>query len=114
MPKPKIFVFAVPCNEKQGIDPAPALDVGIENFHGDCVGYALAEDGEGLGSHLSSSIGWFRNDMGLTGNWKHDIYKKHYSDGYELVEIDGRSTQEEFVRAQELNKAKAETVKGEA
>lgn len=67
---PKIFVFV---NGGDGTDWQ--------------VGMAIAEDGHMLASHVSSSRGWFRHDMGLTGEWKHEHYRKHYPDGYELVEV---------------------------
>ena len=55
---------------------------------GDVMGYALAEDGEGLASHYSSSVSFSKHDMGLTSDWKHENYKAHYPDGFELEWID--------------------------
>ena len=49
---------------------------------------ALAEDGTHLASHVSSSEGFARHDIGLTSDWKHEAYKAHYPDGYELVWVD--------------------------
>lgn len=69
--KPKIFIFI---NSGRGTDM-----IG---------GSALAEDGNFLAGHLSSHEGWFRHDMGLTSDWKHDKYAAHYPDGYELVEVE--------------------------
>lgn len=37
-----------------------------------------------LTGHLSSGEEWFKHDMGITSDWKHDIYEKHYPDGYNL------------------------------
>ena len=54
----------------------------------DVIGYALAEDGTGLGSHLSSDGDYSMHDMGLTSSWKHDTYSEHYPEGYELEWID--------------------------
>jgi hypothetical protein len=68
---PKIYLYCDPYGKK-----------------GDVLGFALAEDGTGLASHLSSSLDFSRHDMGLTSDWKHECYAKHYSDGYELVWID--------------------------
>lgn len=68
--KPKIFVFV---NSGDGTDWQQ--------------GEALTEDGQFIASHVSSSRGFFRHDMGLTGEWQHDKYKAHYPDGYELVEV---------------------------
>jgi hypothetical protein len=49
---------------------------------------AMAEDGHVLASHCSSSEYWAKHDIGLTGTWKHDLYAKHYPDGYELVWVE--------------------------
>jgi hypothetical protein len=46
---------------------------------------ALAEDGYCLAGHLSSSEGWAKHDIGIGSDWKHEQYKAHYPDGYELV-----------------------------
>jgi len=74
--------------------------------NGDVIGQALAEDGEGLASHLSSNESWAKHDMGLRGDRKHEIYKEHYPDGYELVWIDDPSTDPRWQDALALNKAK--------
>lgn len=50
----------------------------------DVIGFAVAEDGTGLAQHLSSSESFSQHDMGITSNWKHETYDKHYPDGYEL------------------------------
>jgi hypothetical protein len=55
---------------------------------GDVLGYALAEDGKCLARHLSSSVSFSKHDMGLTSDWKHEHYKEHYPDGFELEWID--------------------------
>lgn len=49
---------------------------------------ALAEDGTSLASHVSSSEGFAKHDIGLTSDWKHDTYAKHYPGGYELEWVD--------------------------
>lgn len=49
---------------------------------------AMAEDGHALASHCSSSEYFAKHDIGLTSDWKHDTYAKHYPDGYELVWVD--------------------------
>lgn len=46
---------------------------------------ALAEDGTCLASHMSSSEGWARHDIGVTSGWKHEHYSEHYPDGFEMV-----------------------------
>lgn len=51
------------------------------------AGVAIAEDGKVLAQHLSSSESWCMHDMGMFPNncdWKHDKYKAHCPDGYEL------------------------------
>lgn len=68
--KPKIFVFI---NGGRGTEFVK--------------GESLSEDGHFLAGHLSSNETWFRHDMGLTSDWKHEKYKAHYPDGYELVEV---------------------------
>ena len=92
--KPKIYLFCAPA---QGWGPT------------DVVGYALGEDGAGLASHLSSSEGFSRHDMGLTSDWKHDIYNKHYPDGFELewIELDQLESHPGYQAALARNKAKA-------
>ncbi len=71
---------------------------------GDVMGYAMAEDGEGLGSHLSSNSSFSKHDMGLTSDWKHEAYDKHYPDGFELVWLDDPESDTGWVRAFDLNK----------
>lgn len=61
---------------------------------GDVIGYAVdgividEEDGKEklncIASHVSSGETFCKHDMGLTSNWKHDIYKELHPDGYEL------------------------------
>lgn len=45
---------------------------------------AIAEDGAMLAAHISSSEAWLKYDMGITSERKHDAYKAHYPEGYEL------------------------------
>jgi len=47
-------------------------------------GYALAEDGTWLTSHVSSSRAFARHD--LQTSVKHAAYKAHYPNGYTLVD----------------------------
>jgi hypothetical protein len=53
---------------------------------------ALAEDGTGLTGHICSHHGYAAHDMGVIpeseGGWKHDIYAKHYPDGYEVEYVE--------------------------
>lgn len=73
----KIFLWCVPTHSGGRM-------VNGSTVSGNVIGYALAEDGTGLCSHLSSNEDFSKHDMGLTSNWKHDIYQEHYPDGYEL------------------------------
>jgi hypothetical protein len=68
--KPKIFLFVN--------SSAPEWYVGL----------ALAEDGHCLAQHVSSHPEWSKHDLGLTSDWKHEYYREHYPQGYELVWID--------------------------
>lgn len=61
---------------------------------GDVIVSALAEDGTFLAEHMSSSEWWAKHDIGLTSNWKHEAYKAHYPDGYELEWVDDARTHE--------------------
>ena len=55
---------------------------------GDTIGVATSEDGEVLCTHYSSGVNWSKHDMGLTSDWKHEIYDEKYPDGYELIWVD--------------------------
>ena len=68
------------------------------------LGFALAEDGFGLTSHISSTRAWSQHDLGLTSEVKHDIYRKYYPDGYELVWLDEPEKNPGFTEALALNK----------
>lgn len=68
--------------------------------------HALAEDGTGICGHYSSSITFAKHDMGLTSDWKHEHYKKHYPDGYELIWVDDPDTHAGFLAANELHQQK--------
>ncbi len=66
---------------------------------GDCTVTAVAEDGTVLAGHYSSSEWWARHDIGIGSEWKHDKYKAHYPDGYELVWEEPPPAVEEAARA---------------
>lgn len=73
--KPKIYVF---------------IDFGRgTSFIG---GIAVAEDASVLARHISSSEDFFKHDMGLTSDWKHEQYKEKYPAGFELVLIEDPKT----------------------
>lgn len=57
---------------------------------------AMCEDGHVLANHASSTVGWARHDIGITSDWKHENYKEHCPEGYELIWVD-----EEDVRGHE-------------
>lgn len=78
--------------------------------------YALAEDGTGLASHISTNKIFARFDMGLTSDRspKRKVYAAHYPDGYELVDLVDATDEElhaniAYRRAVELNHADTET-----
>ena len=55
---------------------------------GDGIAYAMAEDGCVLGSHWCSHEGFVPGDLDVTPGRRmdrHEHYKKHYPDGYEMV-----------------------------
>ena len=85
---PKIFLWCAPC---------PTW--GSESV----IGYALAEDGTGLCNHLSSNVDFSKHDMGLTSDWHHDTYAKHYPDGFELEWIDDVDNNVELINALKIN-----------
>lgn len=92
MSKPKIFVFSA---------------VG----GGDGVCFAMAEDGTVLGSHWCSCEAWAPTDLGVIEGRRldrHETYKLHYPDGYEMEFIPAASldAHEAFKRAHALNRAK--------
>lgn len=88
---PKIFLFCEPVS------------------HGDFAAHAIAEDGTGLGGHLSSSVEFAKHDIGLTSDWHHDEFRKHYPNGYEVEWIDQKdlATHEGFQKALKLNRVSA-------
>jgi len=75
-------------------------------------GMAISEDGVVLAEHISSSHGWFLHDMGIESDWKHELYKAHYPEGYELILVNDPKNDPELKAAVEKNylaqKAKAE------
>jgi len=84
----KIYLYCVPC---------PAMRPN------DVIGYALADDGKALASHLSSGEWYSQHDMGFTSDWKHDVYNAHYPDGYELEWVDDLDTHEGWQAAYQRN-----------
>lgn len=62
---------------------------------------AMCEDGHVLGGHCSSSNGWAKQD--IMGEWKHDEYKKHCPEGFELVWVEEPANDPELDKAFQLN-----------
>lgn len=78
-------------------------------FTPDYAGCALAEDGNVLSSHISSSESWLQHDLGVTSERRHDIYREHYPDGFEVVYVpmDQRDSHEGLQAAIKANHALA-------
>lgn len=74
--KPKIYCFVDSVHEGRG---------------GGVSVVSVAEDGACLAGHFSSDTEWAKHDIGLTSDWKHDIYTSHYPGGFELVWLDDPS-----------------------
>jgi hypothetical protein len=81
---------------------------------GDVVALALCEDGIPLGSHFSSNEDFAKHDMGLTSDWKHDGYKAHCPEGYELEWVDDYKTHPGLQAAYKLNQEMPEEKDGTA
>lgn len=62
----------------------------FQNFEGggEGPGVAISEDGAVLASHWSSNDYWAAHDLGVTSNWKHEIYQKYYPEGFEVVFVE--------------------------
>jgi len=75
------------------------------NGSGDVIGQAVREDGTVLAGHLSSDVTWAKHDLGLTGNWKHEIYQEKCPEGYELIWIDDPHTDPRWQDVLAKNKA---------
>lgn len=70
----------------------------------DCIVEAIAEDGVHMTSHLSSSVDWAKFDMGCgESKRKHDIYREHFPDGFEVEWVDDPHNHAGFKAAWEPN-----------
>lgn len=103
----KIYLAAIPLGTGSG-------RVRGSTPGGDVIGNALAEDGTGLAAHLSSSVAYAKHDMGLTSDWKHDIYREHCPDGFELEWVDDVETHDGWRAALALNREKENAAEAEA
>lgn len=72
---------------------------------------ALCEDGHCLASHCSSNEGWAKHDIGIGSDWKHDKYKEHCPEGFELIWINDAADSKEVDAAYELNQQLAKLAK---
>ena len=72
---------------------------------------ALAEDGYCLAGHISSNEYWASHDIGINSDWKHNLYDKHYPDGYELVWLDDPMSNVGFKEAAKRNEELGEKAK---
>lgn len=99
--KKTIYVTAFPTGGGSGL-------VHGSTRGGDVLGCALSEDGTGIAEHLSSSVTFAKHDMGLTSDWKHEYYREHAPDGYELVWIDDAPNDPRWQAALALNRAQRE------
>ncbi len=73
----------------------------------DLVVVAVAEDGTCLAQHVSSGVSWARHDIGVTSDWKHDIYAERYPDGFAVEWVDDPADHPDLQRAIALNAAVA-------
>ena len=50
---------------------------------------AVADDGHCLAGHICSAPCFFKHDIGIESNWKHELYNAHFGEGnWELIWID--------------------------
>lgn len=64
---------------------------------------AICEDGHVLAQHASSTNSWGMHDIGITSDWKHDRYREHCPDGYELEWVVKPKKHEGLMAAYKLN-----------
>lgn len=79
---------------------------------GEGLAYAIAEDGTVLASHFCSSEMYVPHDLGIIEGCRHEAYKQHYPDGYELEFVLARDVASHpgislsYKRNQELGKVR--------
>lgn len=49
---------------------------------------ALTEDGVFVAGHVCSAPSYGPHDLGVTGDWHHDTYRKYYPDGFEVIWVE--------------------------
>jgi len=83
---------------------------GFFNSHqefGDSVGIAIAEDGEVLATHVSSSESFSAHDLGMNASctWRHESYTKKYPKGWHCEFVRIRDGRDDHAGLQEALKA---------
>lgn len=84
------------------------------NFGSDVVVVALAENGDYLATHVSSSTEWAKEDIGYNpdprgpGRTKRARYAELYPDGFETIWIEDTKTDARWLAAYELNQKQSE------
>jgi hypothetical protein len=86
----KIFVTAFPLDD------------------GKYMGFALAEDGDGLASQICLNKVWVRHAMGVNSRWFRQKYREKYPDGYHVIDLVDASDKQlnknkDYMAALELN-----------
>jgi hypothetical protein len=64
---------------------------------------SVADDGNVLASHCSSSESYAKHDIGINSKWKHDLYDKHFPNGWEIEWVADPETHDGFKKACEAN-----------
>lgn len=78
----KIFVYACPTNYASHI-----------------IGCAIDNNKTLIAKHVSSNLDFVMQDMGVTSELKHDIYKNKYPHGYEIVWLGLIENAEQFIQS---------------
>ncbi len=70
---------------------------------------AMAEDGTCIATHTCSHESFMEHDLGITSDWKHNLYNQHYGEGnWELEWVGNPKTHEglklSYKRNQEMRK----------
>jgi hypothetical protein len=94
--KPKVFLFI---NSGAGTDWVASM--------------AMAEDGAVLAQHVSSHDEFAHHDIGHTSDWKHEEYRAHYPDGYEVEWVDDVRGHAGLMAAYAKNQEQAALAKAE-
>lgn len=77
---------------------------------GKFMGFALAEDGEGLAQQICVNKIWVRHAMGVNSRWFRQKYRQKYPDGFRVIDLTEASDRQlkrndEYMKALELNAA---------